>query len=265
LKTSGYYTKSKVQFQQDYGIVRLREFGTFDIQGATVVTGFPSVSLASILTVGYLKEQMNLPMIAVISSDTFPPRAIIENGRPSHPIRIYGDKRIVVVVAEFKIPTTEAAYNVVDAILDFASRHKSKMVLTLEGLPSDKIDPKTGLLDEKLHFISTNREFSEAMLAKEHIPLTDAVITGVTGLILAEGGMRDVELGCLLAPAAAHYPDAHGAVNVVKTIVEWLKEPSIDIAPLEQSAQRLHRNIDKFLESAKDSKKGSSSSASMFL
>jgi len=135
------------------------------------------------------------------------------------------------------------------------------MVVTLEGLPSDKIDPKTGLLDEKLHFISTNKQFSETMLSMEHIPLTDAVINGVTGLILAEGGLKAVDLGCLLVPAAAHYPEAHGAVNVVKTLVGGLKL-NVDTAPLEQSAQRIRRTVDKFLESAKEAQKGP---AGMFL
>jgi len=261
LRTSGYYKKNKVTFQHDYGVVRLREFGKLDIEGTTVITGFPSVSLASILTVGYLREQMNLPMIGVISSDTFPPRAIIENGRPSHPIRIYGDKSVAVIICEFKLPSSESIYNIAEAVLDFASRHKAKMVITLEGIPSDKIDPKTGLLDEKLHFISTNKEFSEKILSLDHNPLTDAVMTGVTGLILAEGGLKSVDIGCLLAPAAPHYPDAHGAVNVVKTLVAGLKL-NVDTDPLEQSAKRLHRNVDKFIESAKAAQK---SPAGMFL
>jgi len=261
LKSSGYYQRSQVNFRKEYGNIVLREFGNLELNGTTIIAGFPSVSLASILTVGYLREQMNLPMIGVISSDSFPPRAIIENGRPSHPIRIYGDKRIVVIICEFKLPNTESTYNIVDSILDFAVRHKANMIVTLEGLPSDKIDPKTGLLDEKLHFISTNKQFSEIMLTMEHIPLTDAVINGVTGLILAEGGLKSVDLGCLLVPAAAHYPEAHGAVNVVKTLVAGLKL-NVDTAPLEQSAQRIRRTVDKFIESAKEANKGP---ASMFL
>jgi len=261
LKTSGFYKKSKVSFEKEYRSVRVREFGEVDVTGATLVEGFPSVSLASILTTGYLREQLKLPLIGVISSSAFPPRAIIEGGKPSHPIRIFGDKRLVTILCEFKLPSNEVTYDVVDAILDFSERHKCSMVITIEGIP-EEADEK-GKFDEKLSFISTNKQFSEAMLALDHKPLSDAIIAGVTGLILAEGSLRDINLGCLLAPAAANYPDAHGAVNVVKALASWLKEPSIDIKPLEESANKLQSSISQFLKSEKDQSK--SPAANMFL
>eukprot|EP01090_Pellita_catalonica_P012048 TRINITY_DN2534_c0_g1_i1.p1 TRINITY_DN2534_c0_g1~~TRINITY_DN2534_c0_g1_i1.p1 ORF type:complete len:136 (-),score=30.00 TRINITY_DN2534_c0_g1_i1:101-508(-) len=127
------------------------------------------------------------------------------------------------------------------------------MVICIEGLPSEKVDSKTGLFDEKLHFISTSKELSEQLLAMEHAPLENAVITGVTGLLLAEGALQNVQMGCLLAPAAAHYPDAYGAVNVVKTLAAWLKDVEIDISPLELSAQKLHQNVTSFLKKDKES------------
>jgi len=261
LKASGFYKKSKVSFEKEYRSVRVREFGAVDVTGATLVEGFPSVSLASILTTGYLREQLKLPLIGVISSSSFPPRAIIEGGKPSHPIRIFGDKRLVTILCEFKLPSNEVTYDVVDAILDFAERHKCKMIITIEGIPEEP-DEK-GKFDEKLSFISTSKPFSEAMMALDHKPLSDAIIAGVTGLILAEGGLRDIDLGCLLAPAAANYPDAHGAVNVVKALASWLKEPTIDIKPLEESANKLQTSISQFLKTEKEQSK--SPAANMFL
>jgi len=251
-----------VSFSNDYGKVTLREFGDIgDIDGTTVIVGFPSVSLASILTAGFLREQLNLPSIGVISSDHFPARAIIEGGRPSHPIRIFGDKRLVIVICEFKIPTNELSAHVVDAIVSFAARHKAKMLVCIEGLPSENVDKETGLFDEKLHFISTNKEFSECMIDLQHKPLSDAVITGVTGLTLSEGVMHDVDIGCLLAPAAVHYPDAYGAVNVVKTLAKWLKDVKIDTAPLEKSAINLQKSVTGFLQKEKESSRASTDTA----
>ena len=59
---SGLFAKRKCSFDQTYGVakgVRLREFGdTTALKGTMVMTGFPSASLTSILTAGYLVEQV---------------------------------------------------------------------------------------------------------------------------------------------------------------------------------------------------------------
>lgn len=88
LRTSGFYRKREVGFSREYGDnlankIRVREFSDIDVEGAVVLAGFPSTSLASILTGGYLREQLKLPLVGVISSYGFPARCIIEKGTPS--------------------------------------------------------------------------------------------------------------------------------------------------------------------------------------
>jgi len=261
LRGSGFYNKKQVGFTKDYGAalpdaIRVREFSDIDVDGAVILAGFPSTSLASILTCGYLREQLKLPLVGVISSHGFPPRCIIEKGVPSQSVRIFGDKRLVVVLCEFKIPSNELIHNLTDALLEFADRHKSPMMLTVEGVPVS--DPS----DKKLRFISTERDLSEKLISDEHVPLDEAVVGGVTGALLAEGVLRpETDVSCLLAPTLETFPEAESAVTVVKVIVQYLNtlghKVEVDTAPLENKAGELHSTIQNLFANEKNNKRAS--------
>ena len=53
---------------------------------------------------------------------------IINFPHPFYSVRIFGDRRLVVILCEFKIPTNELINSLTEALLDFAERHKSPSV-----------------------------------------------------------------------------------------------------------------------------------------
>eukprot|EP00005_Dracoamoeba_jomungandri_P012494 CAMPEP_0174275294 /NCGR_PEP_ID=MMETSP0439-20130205/59746_1 /TAXON_ID=0 /ORGANISM="Stereomyxa ramosa, Strain Chinc5" /LENGTH=303 /DNA_ID=CAMNT_0015367385 /DNA_START=13 /DNA_END=924 /DNA_ORIENTATION=+ len=255
LRGSGFYKRKSVAFTKTYGDsvatqVKLRELEGANVKGAVIMTGFPSTSLASILSTGYIREQLKLPLVGVISSYAFPPRCIIEKGIPSHSVRIFGDTSLVVVLCEFKIPTPELNFLLTEALLDFAERHECPLLLTVEGVPVEDED------DQRLRFISTNSLFSENLLKNGHTPLDEAVVGGVTGALLAEGSLAEVDVACLLAPMSKDVPDAKSAVTVVKTVTNFVKEEFfpelvIDTTSLENKANDLHKTIENLFKSEK--------------
>ena len=85
-------------------LVTLVEFETEEsFDGCTMLHGFPSATLTSILVSGFMRETLDLPMVAVITSPSFPPRCLIENSVPVHPVRIFANKDIAIVQCEFKV------------------------------------------------------------------------------------------------------------------------------------------------------------------
>jgi len=247
---SGHFRTQKVVKSKSYGEVLVREFASAkNADGAPVLEGFPTISLASILSAAYIREQLKLPLIGVMSCPHFPPRCIIENGTPSHAIRIFGDKRLVVIVCEFKLPNDEIVANVGQAVLDFVKRHSSPFLFAVDGYPS----PSFGDEEAKLRFVSTAKIFSVAMLEEKLEPLEDAVISGVTGYLLAEGEMTNEKTCCLLAPAAPTIPDANGAVTVVQILTKFL-DLDIDLGPLKESAKKLHQSISALVQTSGKSK-----------
>jgi len=254
-QSTGLYSKEKVCHKITIGDVTLREFSSENLEGALMIEGFPSISLASILSAGYIREQLNLPLIGVLTSPKFPPRCIVENGIPIHPIRIFGNNKVVVCLCEFKLPTPELTYQVVSLLLDFADRHKISLFLTVEGLPiEDALEEGAEVSDqfyEQLAFVSTKESFTQKMSQLGHHPLNESVIVGVTGLILAEGALASTDVACLIAPTSTRFPDAHSAVNVVKAISAYLPELNIDITPLAEKANQLQKSVQDLLQKDK--------------
>jgi predicted ATP-grasp superfamily ATP-dependent carboligase len=83
--------------------------------------------LTGILCGGYLIDELKLPLIGCFTSKKFPPRCVIENGIPSHPIRIFGNEKLIVIAGEFKPVGEELTSSLVEAIISFGKRHRVKV------------------------------------------------------------------------------------------------------------------------------------------
>jgi predicted ATP-grasp superfamily ATP-dependent carboligase len=266
-KSSGFYerprirSKTKIEVAHDLA-VELIEFEVAEsLEGSVVLQSFQSATLTSVLVGGYLREALHLPIIGVIASPHFPPRALVENGIPSHAVRIFGNAQLVVVSCEFKLPSSELIAAVTQACLVFAKRHKAKLVVAVEGLPLD--DEIQDDASQKLAFVSTNHKFSLRMAELKHEPLSDSVIVGTAGSLLAESVIHDIDVACLVAPTSSKFPDARSAVACVKALDAYLDEVQIDTAPLEKKAEALQASVKKLLKTERADAK--SNTASMFL
>ena len=98
-----------------------------DVSNSIVVQSFPSHTLTGILCGGYLVDELKLPLIGSLTSKKFPARCVIESGIPSHPIRIYGNEKIIVISGEFKPVGEELTSSLVEAIISFGKRHRVKV------------------------------------------------------------------------------------------------------------------------------------------
>jgi len=251
---TGLIVSRKVSFEKKYdeGVV-LKEFEGIDVDGAVFIEGFPSLALTGVLTVGYLSEKMNLPLVGDISSTKFPPKCVIEGSQPMNSIRLRGNKDIVVVHCEFKLPTPELTNAVSKVIVDFVQRHKCKTLFTIEGMPVDShIDTF-----EKIRFLSSDPEFVKFAIAQHHLPIGDGVIAGITGLLLAESlyssGSHSYSTTALLAPSLANFPDARSAVHVIKLLAEYCKL-KVDTSELETKAAALEIGVTKLVQQEEQQK-----------
>jgi predicted ATP-grasp superfamily ATP-dependent carboligase len=85
-----------------------------------------------------LVKTMELPLVAYFTSPDIPVCCTLHSEQLSYPARVYGNKKVVVFVCEFQLEDSVVP-NMVDAIYDFAKRHNSPMIYSVEGKPvSDK-------------------------------------------------------------------------------------------------------------------------------
>lgn len=205
-----------------------------------MLNAFPTSTFTSILAAGYIRENMKLPLIGTISSPKFPARCLVEDGMPVHPVRIYGHKELVVVLAELKVPT-ELEGEVATCLLELAERLQCRLVLNIEGLPVDDHQSKP------LNFLSNDDEFVNVFRQMGAKPLGDCVVAGLAGLILAESAyLPNVGTALVVAPCDPHYPDAQSSVAVVQALANFLRV-DIDSKPLAAKAEALETGVSKFI------------------
>eukprot|EP01098_Paradermamoeba_levis_P005583 TRINITY_DN2350_c0_g1_i2.p1 TRINITY_DN2350_c0_g1~~TRINITY_DN2350_c0_g1_i2.p1 ORF type:complete len:302 (-),score=79.63 TRINITY_DN2350_c0_g1_i2:117-917(-) len=233
----GLFSTQKVVFQKTYGDIILREFEGIECEGAAVIPSFPSSTFTSIILAGYLLEQLSLPLIGSIAAPTLlPPKAVLENSLPSFSIRILGNKKLVIIQSESKIPEVMVK-DVVDLLLDFSTRHKTKLLLFTEGLPAESTTDKE---KDKVHFLSNDVEFVDQMEKFQCVAISEGIISGLLGGVLSQISVdeRAVKIGCLLSPCSAHHIDASSSLSILLLLKKWIL-PDIETIKLEKQAFRL--------------------------
>ena len=211
-----------------------------DLKGAAVIEGFPSVGLVSTLAANYLVEQLKLPKIGCIISKYLPVTSIIRDGEPNHPVRIYGDKRLVVFISEFR-PPANIVQPIVDGILEWTLQAECGPIISAEGLPMQE----TAAHPEQINVfgVASTKKGRELLDQKKIKVLDEGIITGISGVLLNEGARTDRDVLCIIADAHESYPDARAAAKIVEAIDSLLPQIELDTKPLYEEAEKMETEI----------------------
>jgi uncharacterized protein len=233
--------------------IQIIEYKNVDLSNSVLIEAFPTVGLVSSIAGHFLVEQLKLEEIGTISSRYFMPAAVIHNGVPSPPVRIYAGKKIcgstgecnqiVVIISEF-MPSVDIIKPVANMILTWAQKKKCSHIVTLEGTHS--LNPKK----PKTYGVATTQKMND-ILKKYAIEETkEGMITGITGVLLFEGARLKQDVLCLLAEAHSSYPDSRAAALLVETLDKMLPEIKIDTQPLYKEAEDIEQKIRSFIKQA---------------
>jgi uncharacterized protein len=233
--------------------IQIIEYKNVDLSNSVLIEAFPTVGLVSSIAGHFLVEQLKLEEIGTISSRYFMPAAVIHNGVPSPPVRIYAGKKIcgstgecnqiVVIISEF-MPSVDIIKPVANMILTWAQKKKCSHIVTLEGTHS--LNPKK----PKTYGVATTQKMND-ILKKYTIEETkEGMITGITGVLLFEGARLKQDVLCLLAEAHSSYPDSRAAALLVETLDKMLPEIKIDTQPLYKEAEDIEQKIRSFIKQA---------------
>jgi uncharacterized protein len=233
--------------------IRIIEYKEVDLTNSILIEAFPTVGLVSSIAGHFLVEQLNLEEIGTISSRYFMPAAVIHNGFPSPPVRIYASKKIcgstggcdqIVVISSEFMPSVDIIKPVADMILSWAQKKKCSHIVTLEG--THGIDPKK----QKVYGVATTQKMKE-ILKKQSIEETkEGMITGITGVLLFEGARLKQNVLCLLAEAHSSFPDSRAAALLVEVLDKMLPEIKLDTQPLYKEADEIEHKIRSFIKQA---------------
>lgn len=223
------------------------------LKKAPLLLGFPSIGVTPILISNFIVEQTDLPLIGFFSSPNFPQSTIISQSQPSPSVRIFGDERIVIVMSESKIPEI-SSNDVVSAILMLSEILSFPMIYCVEGIPNQVIDDRKRSIME---YITTSPSTHQRLQEMQHKALSEAVIAGLTGGVLARASIVEQnqeephQVTCLLVNSSSLYPDVTSALMAVR-VIHLLMGGSweIDLSPLEESASKMENKVKDILAEA---------------
>jgi len=211
------------------------------------IVGFPSIGLASSIAANFLTRSLELEVVGGISSPELPPYAVVQNGIPLPPVRLYAGSRncdgtgvscdgLIVVTSEF-MPKIEQHHPLSVALLDWFKENGVKTVICLEGIPV--FDADTGILG-----VGSTAAANEIMEKYSIERLDDSLVRGTSGVMLYEGAMRNMDVLAILGPARTDMPDPRGAAKLMEPLGRMLPELKIDTEPLYKEAEEMERRMD---------------------
>ncbi|UCE38293.1 MAG: proteasome assembly chaperone family protein [Thermoplasmata archaeon] len=235
--------------------IKFREIAPLDCSRSMVIVSFPSPGLVGSLAASYMVRSLKLGRVGTFSSDDFVPTAVIYDGVPSPPVRVFGGKRecapdelcneILVIMSELPVPLGMIK-SMSDVILNWCGDKNANMIVTLEGANTPLLPDQ----EPKVYAVGTTDKARE-MISKHKIePLTEGMVGGISGVLLYEGEEKEKDVLCLMAEANIELPGAMGAAKLVEIISRMLPELKIDPKPLFEEAKQLEDQIKNALKAA---------------
>lgn len=238
--------------------------------GALLLSCFPSAGLAPTVAGHYMLQALKLPRIGSLSSDDFPPLAVVQGGRVNPPVRAYGNKELILVLSEFPV-SPELVNPLASAIIDTAMQLKAGRIMGLEGIvphPTEAGEEASAPTpsDEQVWFAGSGNptELPPEFKAVGVRTMDNGVIGGVSGALLVAGIAATVPVGSLLVSAAdAGYPDHRAAAKIIEVIDQALPHFKIDTKPLRSQAEMIERALRAAVKSREPAVPGSPSPDTM--
>lgn len=201
------------------------------LKSPVFVIGFPGTGLVGSVAASHLVDALKLEFGGYLSSPEFAPLAAIHDYVPMPAARIHFSKKknIVVVLSEMTIPTRSSA-DVADGIFELAKNMKASSIISLGG-----ISLKEGKSD--VYIVSSDKRMIKRAVEKRLAkPIKEGATTGVTGLLLTQGTLKNMAVTTILATSSADYLDPGAAAKVLKVLSKILGKP-ISTKALEKEAR----------------------------
>jgi uncharacterized protein len=228
-----------------------KEYVTFietkkmSLTGFTLIEGFPDLGLAGTIGTRYLVEKLSFEQIGFIRSKLLLPILRISQGVPMHPVRIYANKKlkVVVVLAEQIIPN-QVAHVFTDALIDWIKKKGIKRVIATSGI---RVPNGKGV------YAFASDENSKKVIKKNKLEIIqNGISSGVTALLMLALKDNKMEAFCLLGNAKNN-ADYEAAAEIVKAFCK-LTNISIDVKPLLKEAKKIEGAITQHLKTMQDKK-----------
>jgi len=215
------------------GDFRFIEYEEFQLDKPSyLVVGLPDAGLVSVIAASHMIKKLEAKEVGGIDSYYLPPVAIIHQGVPRPPIRIFAKERVLIVYSEM-LPPTNTIPALVNALLDYAMRRGVDNVICMTGLP---IPNRFEVENLRSFFIpSTKRALEIGKNAGIQL-FENGYLVGPYALLLKEAMRRRMNAIVLLTESFMEFPDPEASAKNLE-LFSKISGIGIDVKELHEQAE----------------------------
>jgi uncharacterized protein len=229
-------------------LIEIRTIKKVNLKGGTVIDGFPSGGLTNSIASTCFMRSVKNELVAVLDSPAFPPLAIIYDGIPNFPARIYvnEDIKLAIFVSELNLDQS-MYYSISRTILQWAKENECELVISAgtilggESIGSIK-EPD---LQSIYTVASTERAREKLKNVGPVSQFSSGAVTGIPALLLNQGAWMNFDVIVLLSKLSKAVSEFRAAAVVSEAIMRLIPGLSCDINFLLNQAKMIEEGLKK--------------------
>ena len=223
----------------------IKERMKVELKNPILIEGLPGLGLVGKIATRYLIKKLDAKKFAYLYSPHFPYFVLVNKKGSVRLLRgtFYFLRNqtegndLILFTGDSQAQTIEGQYEISDCILDFATLHNVKMIVTVGGYRMEVKDKP------KVIAAATNEEvLNEALQARAVLSSMGNPIVGTAGLILGLSRFKKIDALCLLGETRGYLPDPKAAKSVLE-VLKTMLSLNIDLAGLNEEIQKADKMI----------------------
>jgi uncharacterized protein (TIGR00162 family) len=242
----------------------IKEMNGVELKDPILIEGLPGLGLVGKIAMRYLIKKLGATKFAALYSPHFPYFVLVSkkgsvrllSGKFYYWKSKNGRNDLIFFTGDSQAQTIEGQYEISDRLLDFASKHNARTVVTIGGYRMETKEKP------KVIAAATNPELlNRALQSGAVVSPSGSPIVGTAGLILGMSHFRKIEAVCLLGETRGYLPDPKAAKSVLETLQNMLKlqvnldELNEEVAKAEKMVTRLQKIEEKRALEAAETRK----------
>jgi uncharacterized protein len=172
-----------------------------------LVHGMPDVGLVGVIAASHLITEYKMVEMAYMDSESLPPVAVLHEGLPYAPIRVFGNDGLLITISEMAIPADNIQL-FMRTLLDWGQSKNPKLTISISGMP---IENRQDIEKPKVFGVASNAALLKMLQDKGIEVLREGYLVGPQALILRYCAEKNLPAIALLAQSFFNYPDPEAA------------------------------------------------------
>lgn len=235
-------------YEEEINGFLFREYGDLG-RPRYLLLGLPDVGLVgSIAAMHVVRERKLRDAVGVESYAFLPPVAVVVDGRPLHPMRIYTDGgELAVLITDVPIAPPGVA-PLGTAIVEYARRRGFEAIISVTGVGSPA-RLKGG--EPRAYWLSTPGPSEELGSRTGAERFSNGIIAGPYAVVLKEAVRRRVGNLMILVESYIDFPDPEAAAEALRALSRATGY-EVDVAKLLEEAEHLRLRLRQFMKETRE-------------